>query len=291
MLSEFVNGLQTTQEIDNDKFDPARQQDIMAKLGILLSHNATKFSLACKPPRQPQDAIRMVKEMSDTIYRLIGFYQEIPLNAGKVYHATYRRKVQELLRATHHLCQTFLPEDKKEKASFMVPTATLWDLCKTLNGLPASNARAVIQEWKLLMDTLKDCKEEVHNVVDNGVDDFEGEEDAVPLEGEALKVAKRCAQLVDVTVFLFRKIEKCFDKQDVTWLDNVYDQGKRVTDEADVLVSEIYDAEPNEMEGAVKQYAQHVTDLIQIAQEAINGADAKIFEMCKTKLNEIITAA
>ncbi|KAG1191846.1 hypothetical protein G6F35_013730 [Rhizopus arrhizus] len=217
----------------------------MVNLGKVLSHDATKFTLSCKPPRKVSDAIRMIQEVSNTVYRIVGFYNTIPDKAGKVFKNAYRLAVNELMLGVINLCSNFLR--KEDQVSFMVPTAAVWDACKDLAGLPKDNRAAVQQAWVSLMRTLKDAKTEVHEIV-RGEDrsegfDNEGEDDETDLTEEELEVAKTCAKLVDMAVFVMQKIERrCLgDQVPVAWLDDVYRSAQILVDETDVLVSQIYD--------------------------------------------------
>ncbi|KAG1303513.1 hypothetical protein G6F64_010005 [Rhizopus arrhizus] len=291
MCTLYLDELKEERKVTNDEFDTAGFQEKMVNLGKVLSHDATKFTLSCKPPRKVSDAIRMIQEVSNTVYRIVGFYNTIPDKAGKVFKNAYRLAVNELMLGVINLCSNFLR--KEDQVSFMVPTAAVWDACKDLAGLPKDNRAAVQQAWVSLMRTLKDAKTEVHEIV-RGEDrsegfDNEGEDDETDLTEEELEVAKTCAKLVDMAVFVMQKIERrCFgDQVPVAWLDDVYRSAQILVDETDVLVSQIYDEDAAYMKEQVKLYIGYSKNLVNIAKHQAKGEHADWFVMCENKYDSM----
>ncbi|KAG1168711.1 hypothetical protein G6F70_008966 [Rhizopus microsporus] len=285
---EFQEEIREERNVIDDKFNTVAFKDTMVNLGKVLSHDATKFTLSCKPPRKPNDAIRMIQEISNTVYRIVGFYHTIPVSAGKTYKTQYRLAVNELIQGVMSLCSNFLPEE--HKISFMVPTAAIWDSCKELEKLPKNNQEAVILAWHELEGTLKDAKTEVHEIVagedrSEGFDDNEGSDDETELGQEELEVAKSCAKLVDMAVFVLQKIERrCLrNSESVTWLDDVYTAASQLVDETDLLVSQIYDEDAAYMKEQVKRYIEHSISLVKIAKQEAKGEHADWFAMCENK--------
>ncbi|CAO3617156.1 unnamed protein product [Mucor hiemalis] len=266
------------------------------KIGKILSCNATKFSISCKPPRKPEDSAHMVSEVSNTLYRIVGFFNTVPSTCGKVYKDAYRSSCRELLQGIISLSSTFMSkenaEETRKQMSFMVPTAALWDSCKDMALLPKNNKQAVLNAWKILNETLKDAKSEVHEIIagedkSEGFDDNEEEDDETDLSEEEMEVAKQCAKLVDMTVFVMQKIERrCIRESEncpVQWLDDVYEHARKLVDETDILVSQIYDEDAVTMKEEVKKYIECAKKVVSIAKHNTTEEHLEWFSMCENK--------
>ncbi|CAO3703617.1 unnamed protein product [Rhizopus stolonifer] len=292
MLTLYLHELKQERNIENHEFDTMAFKETTVNW-VKFSHNATKFTLSCKPPRKISDAIRMIQEISNTVYRIVGFFNTIPVEAGKIYKNAYRVAVNELLLGVASLCSNFMIE---KNTSFMVPTAAIWDSCKDLEKLPKDNREAVINRWALIGANLKDAKSEVHDIVkgedrSEGYDDNEGEDDETDLGEEELEVAKTSAKLVDMAVFVMQKIERrCIRESEgvpVQWLDDVFISAEKLVDETDVLVSQIYDEDATYMKEQVKLYIGYSRDLVNIAKQQAKGEHADWFAMCENKYDSM----
>ncbi|KAG1240718.1 hypothetical protein G6F68_017389 [Rhizopus microsporus] len=106
MCTLYLDELKEERKVTNDEFDTAGFQEKMVNLGKVLSHDATKFTLSCKPPRKVSDAIRMIQEVSNTVYRIVGFYNTIPDKVGKVFKNAYRlaKRRPGVLHGPHGRC-------------------------------------------------------------------------------------------------------------------------------------------------------------------------------------------
>ena len=249
---------------------------MVGKLAKVLSHDATKFTIACKPPRKPTDGIRMVDEMSNTFFRIVGFYNTIPASAGQQYRDTYRKAIRDLLMGALSLWHTFRDDDD---GKFMVPTAALWETCKMMEtSLPANNQAAVIAQWKDMQATMEDAKQEVHDLAEGQDED---------IEPEMKPVAAQCAKLVDLAVFVSTKIERRCLRQtkDVKICDQFYIKSSALADETDVVVSQLYDVDdPEEMRTKhIAAYVDCLCDLMAFAQKHTTEEHAKWFEVRREK--------
>lgn len=242
----------------------------------------------------------MISEISNTLYRLVGFYNTVPNSSGKVYKDAYRSSTRELLQGIISLCSSFMTKDNEQetraKVSFMVPTAALWDSCKDMVNLPKNNKEAVLQAWKSVSDTLKDAKTEVHEITSGndsseGFDDNEEQDDETDLSEEELEVAKQCAKLVDLAVFVMQKIERrCIRESSscpTQWLDDVYASARKLVDETDILVSQIYDEDVVTMREEVKKYIGLSKEVVNIAKQHATEEHAEWFAMCENKYDSM----
>ncbi|OAD73841.1 hypothetical protein PHYBLDRAFT_186950 [Phycomyces blakesleeanus NRRL 1555(-)] len=301
MCMGYLNDLKDTPQIEESKdFDSVKFKDTMAKLGQILSHDATKLTLACKPPRQPADAIKMIQEISNTLFRLLGFYHSIPISAGRAYLAAYTSLMRGVLQGTHTLCSTF----SGDAPTFMIPTAVLWENCAALGKSPKNNEEAVRKLWIGFEETLKDAKSEAREMLneEEDEDDFEDSEDSEEEEAKekptedqiAAKkaITEKCVQLTDLTVLIYKKIEvRCLDLGSIEWLDRVSEHGNNVVDETDVLISQLYEEDADAMTVFVNKHVKQCIDLVKIAQEVAKDEHAKWFEMCATKLETLTIKA
>lgn len=240
----------------------------------------------------------MISEMSNTLYRIVGFYNTVPDHSGKMYKAAYRSITRDLLHGIISLCTSFMSEENKKEhqISFMVPTAALWESCKEMEKLPKNNKDAVLSAWSRLQDTLKDAKSEVHEIASGqdkseGFDDNEEEDEETDLSPEELEIAKQCAKLVDMAVFVMQKIERrCIrenQQPSSKWLDDIYDCAQKLVDETDMLVSQIYDEDAMTMREEVVKYIDQSKALVHLAKQQAEEEHAAWFAMCENKYDSM----
>lgn len=245
----------------------------LAKLARVLSHDATKLTLACKPPRKPEDATRMVLEISNTFYRIVGFYRTIPTaEAGHVFKTAYQSVVRQLLHSLISLCSSFMTTPLN--TPFMVPTAALWETCEQLEkSTPKNNEQAVRLGWKQLSSTLADAKQEVHDI----------DQEEVAITEDADQVVEKCQKSVDLAAMILLKVERrCLAEGNTAWLDRAYKAAETLTDEADVVVSQLYEVETKqEALDAVARFRTCIADLIRIAQEVAKDEHATWFQVSR----------
>ncbi|KAI9359786.1 Grap2 and cyclin-D-interacting-domain-containing protein [Pilaira anomala] len=297
MCIVYVQDLNKDRQVETSDFNTESFHETMVNLGKILSHNATKFTLSCKPPRKAVDAIHMISEVSNTLYRIVGFYNTVPTStAGKIYKEAYKATVRDLLQGVISLCYSFMDkkneEETRKKVSYMVPTAALWDTCKEIDTLPKSNQEAVLAAWKSITATLKDAKMEVHEIASGqdaseGFDDNEEGDEETDLSEEELEVAKQIAKLVDMAVFVMQKIERrCIREAEfcpVQWLDEIYTCARNLVDETDVLVSQIYDEDVMTMKEEVKKYIECSKEVVKMAKQHTPEEHLEWFSMCENK--------
>jgi hypothetical protein len=233
--------------------------------------------------------------MSNTLYRIIGFYYDIPSSGRKNHHLdidTYRKAYQNLvdglLRGAISLFVSFMDPAKAPPSTssspFMLSTAALWETCKSASSLPANNQQAVSNEWKALMETLTDAKNETEEMkhssnsdLDDGIteDDSTAFDDDMDLDVEVDPgVAKKCSSLVGLTHLLFQKIlKRC------TLSDKLMIEGQTIVEQVDVMVSKAYDLDPEDMTPVMEEYVQKIDSLIQVASTSGQENDAIWFKV------------
>ncbi|CAO3647680.1 unnamed protein product [Cunninghamella echinulata] len=280
--------LEDKKSLESATFDEKKLQDTMQKLCTILSHDATKLTLACKPPRKPQDAIKMVDEINNTLYRIIGFYYDIPVTNIQTYRKAYKNMVGQLIRGAISLLSSFMDEKcQREPLPFMLSTAALWEICKSSCQLPIDNKQAILIEWKALLDQLKDVKNETEDMIDENIQnkkeengDYDNDDFGANVDGT---IAKKCGLLVSLTQLLFQKIQKRCSLSDA-----VLNQGQIITEEVDIMVSKAYDLGRDEMVAVMKIFASKVGKLIEIAAFNSDHENENWFKMCNKKYTDII---
>ncbi|KAF9902316.1 hypothetical protein EC991_005027 [Linnemannia zychae] len=187
----------------------------LAGLAKLVSNDITKVSLACKPPADPKVVIGMMDGLADSVFRLAGFVESIPV---KVAGQTYKREVQllanDIFIAVAGLLNEFL-DAKVEKVvliqqqksaikgaveglhsggssstsgagagskqdgakdGYLVKTGIVWEACEIFEGASRSNRQAVAKKWGDMMSTMEDAIAEVQEMIDSNDDKKDGDD-------------------------------------------------------------------------------------------------------------------
>ncbi|KAF9130616.1 hypothetical protein BGW39_002846 [Mortierella sp. 14UC] len=194
----------------------------LAGLAKLVSNDITKVSLACKPPADPKVVIGMMDGLADSVFRLAGFVESIPV---KVAGQTYKREVQllanDIFIAVAGLLNEFL-DTKVEKVvliqqqksaiqgavqglhsggssssksgagskqdgakdGYLVKTGIVWEACEIFEGASRSNRQAVAKKWGDMMSTMEDAIAEVQEMIDSNDDKQDGNDGAGSDDGE-----------------------------------------------------------------------------------------------------------
>lgn len=168
----------------------------------------TKVSLACKPPAESKTVIGMMDALGETLFRLAGFVDSIPV---KVAGQTYKREVQTLanhiFEAVAGLLNAFLEvpdqsvlqiqhknltlkgvaqglsrennsssSEGNNKDVYLIKTGIVWEACEIFEKASRSNREAVAKKWGDMMSTMEDAIAEVKEMIDNN-DEKEGQDE------------------------------------------------------------------------------------------------------------------
>lgn len=249
--------------------------------------------------------------MGDTIFRLAGFAETIPVSCGRAYLDGIRRGVGNALRAVVMLCESFLePTVAEEQERYLIATGKVWDACQWLRERTPRDAREAVEEkWKMMMGTMEDgvveAEEFVKEQVDrheNGAGDEEGEEgeeeeeeddgwgdvlgesSKVKLTKDELDVCKRCVSLLKLTRLLCKKVQmRCIQTADIgrpeviAWLDRLSEAGGVVGDAVDELGASMYASDGVMVQA--KEFVGSTTRLVDEAMTFAEGEQAKWFEV------------
>lgn len=188
----------------------------LAGLGKLISNDATKVSLACKPPAESKTVIGMIDALGETCFRLAGFVDSVPVHlAGQTYKAEVQLLANNIFLATAALLNEFLeiPVEKvlqiqEQKSAiqtsvsglaeistsststsktgsaaesgsdgYLMKTGIVWEACQIFEQASRSNRQAVAKKWGDMMSTMEDAIAEVQDMIDSNDEDNDGDSD------------------------------------------------------------------------------------------------------------------
>ncbi|CAO3640838.1 unnamed protein product [Cunninghamella blakesleeana] len=229
--------------------------------------------------------------MNNTLFRIIGFYYDIPVTNIQTYRKAYKNTVDQLIRGAISLLSSFMDDKRqREPLPFMLSTAALWEICKSAYQLPINNKQAILNEWKGLLDQLKDVKSETEDMIQTDIDnskDNDNDNDNDSYDDFKADVdeitAKKCGLLVGLTQLLFQKIQKRCSLS-----DSILNQGRIIVEEVDIVVSKAYDMEKDEMHVVMKTFTDKVSKLIELASSNSDDENKDWFKMCNKKYVDII---
>ncbi|ORX93840.1 hypothetical protein K493DRAFT_315779 [Basidiobolus meristosporus CBS 931.73] len=278
--------------------------DTLEALGKLLSHDATKLSLACKPPvDDAAPGIKVCQSLAENTAKLVAHASQPILETstgkevsfeglgGKTLASEVQAVVQKILSSVASLANSFLdsPVQLEAEASqhgFLVSSGKLWESCDMIPKLSHNNRDAVKKRWKELEELLLDVANEFSEMISNTDDDEEGEDEGEEFDdgwGEILgdvkfsKSEKQIAQnfhsLLAPTRLLYRKvlkrgIEECPLKtqEQVNWLDTVLDVGKATLEQADEIGSALWEHQPEQsIISRISDFNGKISELINVA--------------------------
>ncbi|KAK9723040.1 hypothetical protein K7432_002196 [Basidiobolus ranarum] len=302
LFIDYENTL-NKEELEN----PARYTSptVLESLGKILAHDATKLSLACKPPVDDvAPGIKMCQTIAENAAKLLAHAsqpilettteKEIPFEGlgGKTLASEVQGVVHKVLSSIASLANSFLdiPVELEAEASqhgFLVSSGKLWESCDAIKTLSHDNRSAVKKRWMELEELLEDVTNEFSEMISQ-TDEEEKNEDEDEEEfddgwGEILgdvklsKVEKQMAQnfhsLLPPTRLLYRKIlkrgiEECPLKthEQVTWLDNLLEIGKSTMEHADEIGSALWEHQPEQsIISKISDFNGKINELINIA--------------------------
>ncbi|CAG8610326.1 16217_t:CDS:2, partial [Dentiscutata heterogama] len=89
-------------------FDATIIKNELGKLGLILANDATKMTLACKPPCTPSAAISTINAISETLFHIYGHIASVPLSAGKTFTNEIKSTTGDIIYASAALANSFL---------------------------------------------------------------------------------------------------------------------------------------------------------------------------------------
>ncbi|GBC33680.2 cyclin-D1-binding protein 1 [Rhizophagus irregularis DAOM 181602=DAOM 197198] len=190
----------------------------LGKLGIILADNATKVTIACKPPCIPISAIPTIEAMGETLFRISGYIESIPISTGKTLIQIIKSTTEEILFDSAALANSFLDEPVDPSIitskGYLISTGVVWEACDRFNNLPKSNKQAVITKWEERLELLKDAILEIKKLLDQ--EDNQGDEDDGwdEIFGESINVtlSTKEKEIVELSLKLFDLVKRLFNK-------------------------------------------------------------------------------
>ncbi|CAI2173589.1 5081_t:CDS:2 [Funneliformis geosporum] len=309
-----INNVPTVQSSEN--VDVEVIVNDLGKLGMILADNATKVTIACKPTCTPISAVPTIKAMGDTLFRICGFVESIPISAGKTLIKKIRSTTKEILFDSTALVNSFLDEpvdpnpDTIISKGYLISTGIIWEACDRFENLPKNNKQAVTIQWKEMLELLKDANLEVKHLIDNdenqGFEDdgwdeiFEGSNNST-LTAKEKEIVELSLKLLNLVKILFTKVlKRCIEPLDISssknglskinqTLDQYMDLGKLIADAADELGTSLY---PPQNSAAIETNVNHLSlrsqDLIKVILPFASEEEVKWFNTCDAQFTKIL---
>ncbi|CAI2173416.1 1295_t:CDS:2 [Funneliformis geosporum] len=310
-----INNVPTVQSSEN--VDVEVIVNDLGKLGMILADNATKVIIfTCKPTCTPISAVPTIKAMGDTLFRICGFVESIPISAGKTLIKKIRSTTKEILFDSTALVNSFLDEpvdpnpDTIISKGYLISTGIIWEACDRFENLPKNNKQAVTIQWKEMLELLKDANLEVKHLIDNdenqGFEDdgwdeiFEGSNNST-LTAKEKEIVELSLKLLNLVKILFTKVlKRCIEPLDISssknglskinqTLDQYMDLGKLIADAADELGTSLY---PPQNSAAIETNVNHLSlrsqDLIKVILPFASEEEVKWFNTCDAQFTKIL---
>ncbi|KAI8576365.1 hypothetical protein K450DRAFT_257418 [Umbelopsis ramanniana AG] len=286
-LQNAVQQLAVDKAVWDPNFDSIKFKAIMAGLGKILSSDATKLTLACKPPCKTSDMKPMVKGMQETVKRISGFVDTIPPTSGRTYLEHIQKLARSAFTASISLCKSLAEaEDASKIDQILKTTGSVWDVCKSFESQVASNNReAVEKQWKGVSEMVADAQEELQDfIAEQNADDNEEEEEddgwgdimenGTKMTPEQLEACKKTFNMIKMTSMVLKKVQLRFiatasnDAETNIWLDDLSRAGSTVSDQIDIVASSFYEEDAN-LKDYIASFVASALSLITIVETRV----------------------
>ncbi|KAL1915661.1 uncharacterized protein VTP21DRAFT_6420 [Calcarisporiella thermophila] len=315
MTLGYIKELYNPPVLDTEAFDGKAFKDNLEKLGMILSNDATKLAIACKPPCAADTAIPMIEALGTTLLRIAGLISAIPRWAGRIYILEVKRATEDILGGVVQLCNSFLGEHAvdtgKKKNSYLMSAGQVWHACDVFKALSEENSEAVMKRWRGMIETVEDAMHELETAIKEKEDSQqaeEAEEEADEEEGdgwedvlgesraltkEEMETAKRCAALLKITRMLLKKIQTRSivgkrRQKEIELLDQSCELSERLCDRVDEIAGYV-DEIPSDDKLAelVEEFVSTASGVIKVATELAEEEHKPWFETCSNQLKKI----
>jgi len=258
--------------------------------------------------------------MGDTLFRISGFVESIPISAGKTLIQIIKSTTKEILFDSAALMNSFLdvPVDPNTiSKGYLVSTGIVWEACDRFKNLPKSNKQAVIIKWKEMLDLLKDAILEVKKLLDqdenqgeedDGWDEIFGESINSTLTAKEKEIVELSLNLLNLVKILFTKVLKRYiepldlssseeGKRSINislleinqTLDQYMDLGKLISNATDELGASLYPPQNStDIESKVNYVSLRSQDLIKVMLNFASKEDVKWFNTCNAQFIKIL---
>ncbi|GBB93612.1 hypothetical protein RclHR1_00220046 [Rhizophagus clarus] len=315
-----TNSSQTLQSHEN--VDGEAIVNDLGKLGLILADNATKVTIACKPPCLPISAIPTIEAMGETLFRISGYVESIPTSTGKTLIQMIKSTTEEILFNSAALANSFLDEPVDPSVitskGYLISTGVVWEACDRFNNLPKTNKQAVIIKWEERLELLKDVILEIKKLLNQ--DDKQGDEDDGwdEIFGESINVtlSTKEKEVIELSLKLFDLVKKLFNKTLKRYivpldlssynsssekgetdgnmskinqtLDQYMDLCKLISDDADELGTSLYPPQDSmAVESKVTDTSLHSQELIKVVLPFASQEDVNWFNACDAQFKNI----
>jgi hypothetical protein len=281
-----------------------------------------KVTIACKPPCIPISAIPTIETMGETLFRISGYVESIPISTGKTLIQIIKSTTEEILFDSAALANSFLDEPVDPSIitskGYLISTGVVWEACDRFNNLPKSNKQAVIIKWEERLELLKDAILEIKKLLDqednqededDGWDEIFGESINVTLSTKEKEIVELSLKLFDLVKNLFNKTLKRYiipldlpspgEKGETDGnisltiinqtLDQYMDLCKLISDATDELGTSLYPPQDSmAIESKITDISLHSQELIKVILPFASQEDVNWFNACDAQFKNIL---
>ncbi|CAG8613535.1 10336_t:CDS:2 [Paraglomus brasilianum] len=287
MLLAYLKQMNTPPTLKTADVDYKMVKEELSKLGTILMDNATRFTISCKPPCSTDAALLTIDNMANTLFRITGNVESLPLSSGKTLISEVRSCTAEILLSSAALANGFLETPVQLEATrhggYLVSTGLVWQACEVFKKLPGDNKEAVTKKWR-------------HTCELTDEDDEWSAAESKMTESEK-KVTGSCIILVKLTKMLLKKtLQRCIQSIEINsennlWLDDILEKGTAIVTCIDDLGCNLY---PPQNYQNVIAYARDFSlmskELIKLAKLHATEEHMVWFNTCEEQFSKTLDA-
>ncbi|CAG8553993.1 10478_t:CDS:2 [Paraglomus occultum] len=274
MLLDYLKQMNTQPTLKAADVDYKNVKEELSKLGTILMDNATRFTISCKPPCSTDAALLTIDNMANTLFRITGTVESLPLSLGKTLISEVRSCTAEILLSSAALANGFLETPVQLEATrqggYLVSTGLVWQACEVFKKLPGDNKEAVMKKWKYTYELMTESEK---------------------------KVTGSCITLVKLTKMLLKKtLQRCIQSIEINnennvWLDDILEKGTAIVTCIDDLGCNLY---PPQNHQNVIAYARDFNllskELIKLAKLHATEEHMVWFNTCEEQFSKTLDA-
>lgn len=227
----------------------------------------------------------MILGMQDTVKRISGFVDTIPPSTGKTYLEHIKKLVRSAFSAAISLCKSLAEaKDDNKIDQVLQSTGSVWDICKSFETQVVRNNREAVEKgWKEVTAMVADAQSELQDFIAEQDDEQQDDggwgdimEYGTKMTPVQLETCQKCHSIIKMTSMMLKKIllrcikdtEAASESETNSWLDNLNNAARDVSDQVDILASSFYE-EDADMKECVNSFVASALSLISIVETQV----------------------
>eukprot|EP00105_Crassostrea_gigas_P008975 XP_011423738.1 PREDICTED: cyclin-D1-binding protein 1 homolog [Crassostrea gigas] len=246
----------STHRKDNENFDAEKLWSEMEKIFKVISHEATKISLAfCgRPAPSDKECSSLFSQAEKAILALVSLFYTLPASQGLRLIKSTKDTVLSLLDSMRELISN-IQEGCAGNQQQLQSTGTVWQDANLFASMPKNDKDAVVRELKTCSQLIKDALEEIEEAIEGDgiqddlcdLDEEGGEEGGAQWTESDKALTKPCVGLIKTTKSLIKKATDCVQSNGLTQqpmeiqeLDKLAELSERLSPSVDDLIMDLY---------------------------------------------------